>query len=566
MSRAKSVPASSPSWTLVVVLCLFVLTIALVASEEQASYSSTMWFARPAELPKDVFDLPYFDKYRSGGKLKVEAAQTALESLSDENLPMAQRLFDIFAWRAFVALNSPALANGQPDLGRGIGELGTGPLVWEFWQQPSNIFLPGGAEPKWANTPEHTMDHFKAGWRQTPSVNEGKQAFSGPLIDQQGHWVHYVSLVNRKEFDYLVDNGLYFLEGQEAFSKKNQVKLPVNTDSEYGAIEIKLAWKKLSPVEIASRRFLMRDLPVVSYHSSCSTPAGAVIPAHKSGNAADSETSERAPKETLGLIGMHIAMRTRSSPQWIWATFEQIDNTRLDPTSGDENHKLPAHPSLANPNNPEALVSANLLPEYNGPRCNDLPPNDWEEDSKDHPLPPVEVVRLIPPPQGTQEVNLEAQAFLKSKNSVLRFYELDGTQWPKHPKSPAVAGGEASAPESIIRKMPGEVVPVYLTNATMETYFQKGFQVAGPLEQDNRLSSNALTDSKMVFGTESCVGCHYSAGICIGFRKDTAGKLILDSKGNKIPIFGENGNDGLNGNANFSWLLQLEAKARDPKK
>jgi hypothetical protein len=62
------------------------------------------------------------------------------------------------------------------------------------------------------------MDHFKAGWRQTPSVTEGKQAFSGPLIDQQGHWVHYVSLVNRKEFDYLVDNGLYFLEGQEAFS------------------------------------------------------------------------------------------------------------------------------------------------------------------------------------------------------------------------------------------------------------------------------------------------------------------------------------------------------------
>jgi hypothetical protein len=97
----------------------------------------------------------------------------------------------------------------------------------------------------------------------------------------------------------------------------------------------------LSPAEVASQRFLVRNLRVVSYRPSCSTPADAVIPAHRSGNAADNKTSEPTPAQTLGLIGMHIAMRTRSSPQWIWATFEQIDNTRLDPTSGDEHHKLP---------------------------------------------------------------------------------------------------------------------------------------------------------------------------------------------------------------------------------
>lgn len=72
-----------------------------------------------------------------------------------------------------------------------------------------------------------------------------------------------------------------------------------------------------------------------------------------------------------------------------------------------------------------------------------------------------------------------AQAFLGSKGAVFRYYELDGTQWPKHPKSPAVPGGmpngQGSAPESITRKMPGEMVPVYLTNATMETYFRRVF-------------------------------------------------------------------------------------------
>jgi hypothetical protein len=91
----------------------------------------------------------------------------------------------------------------------------------------------------------------------------------------------------------------------------------------------------------------------------------------------------------------------------------------------------------------------------------------------------------------------------------------------------------------------------------METYFQKGFQTAGPLEQDDRLGPNSSVDSKMVFGTESCVGCHYSAGACISFRKG--------ADGTPQPIFGENGNGGDTGNANFSWLLQLEAKSKATK-
>jgi hypothetical protein len=68
----------------------------------------------------------------------------------------------------------------------------------------------------------------------------------------------------------------------------------------------------------------------------------------------------------------------------------------------------------------------------------------------------------------------------------------------------------------------------------------------------------------MVFGTENCVGCHYSAGACIGFRKDRGRKLLRDANGNKIPIYGENGNDGRTGGANFSWLLQIEAKSTNP--
>ena len=29
---------------------------------------------------------------------------------------------------------------------------------------------------------------------------------------------------------------------------------------------------------------------------------------------------------TMGLVGLHIVQKTASRPQWIWSTFEQVDN------------------------------------------------------------------------------------------------------------------------------------------------------------------------------------------------------------------------------------------------
>jgi mono/diheme cytochrome c family protein len=109
------------------------------------------------------------------------------------------------------------------------------------------------------------------------------------------------------------------------------------------------------------------------------------------------------------------------------------------------------------------------------------------------------------------------------------------------------------------------VLPVFLVNTTMETYFQKGTQPAGALEQDDRLPADSLIpgkaiDNTQVTGTESCVGCHYSAGIAVGFKKDAQGNdQIVD--GHKVPIYGENGHFGKTGNGNFSWMLQIEASS-----
>jgi hypothetical protein len=549
------------SIALSVTLTVSLLTLASSYSTPPVAHSAEACLAHPSRLPKDVFDLPFFNQYRQpDGKLALAPARSALAFLSDTDLPAAQQLFDVTAWKAFVALNWAAKQDGEPDPSKGFTDTGT-PRVWEYWRQSSEVFRPQGKAPiPWLdNANTHDVDHFKAGWRQTSTVDQGKEAFSGPLIDQNGRWVHYQAFINRPEFDYLVKNELYNLEGQAAYTKQHTIAFPLNDDTHHGAVEIKLAWKVLTENEIKSGRFFTRRLPVVQYRPA-GTPANVTPKAHISGKPADNDNSPPSKVETLGLIGMHIAMRTQSSPQWIWATFEQIDNTHLDPHSGSPKHPLPKRASLSNADDPEALVYANTLPDYNAVGA-DGKLSDWDESK---PLPPVEVLRVVSPPPVTQQVNELMQAYLGSKKSVFRFYELVGTQWPRHPQAPAVAGGQGSAPESVIHKTPGDMVPVYLVNSTMETYFQKGIQDAGPLEQDDRVPFSI--DTTKVFGTESCAGCHYSAGAAIGFRKDRAGNYLRDANGNKVPIFGENSHDGLSANANFSWMLQIEAQSKEAPK
>ena len=90
----------------------------------------------------------------------------------------------------------------------------------------------------------------------------------------------------------------------------------------------------------------------------------------------------------------------------------------------------------------------------------------------------------------------------------------------------------------------------------------KGTQTAGALEQDDRLINAPPIDDTVVSGTESCVGCHYSSGLCIGFKKNLDGSDARDPDTHrKVPVFGENSHFGKTGNANFSWLLQIEARS-----
>jgi hypothetical protein len=477
---------------------------------------------------------------------------------AEGKIESAQREFDILAWKAFIALNWPATSSGDPS-GDKPTTVAETLRVWSFFRPSSTIFRPNGAVPaEWNASGTHasdeTLNKSKAAWRQHATVaQQNFEAFSGPLVDQNGRWVRYQALVNREEFDYLISNKLYNLEGQVEFSQKednNEVSMPINDGtSKRGAMEIKLAWKELGPND-DPRRFLTEKVNVKISEAS-------------------GDTSRTI---TAGLVGMHITMRTASSPEWIWATFEQIDNVRQnkkdDGTLSHANFYNPATPKAT----PNVLAPMNAVPD---PTTKQF--TSWYESLTKT---PVQLTRVKVPTQpnlndmdetlanDAMQLNGEVRGLLRAadKDTALQYYELIDTQWPVHPNLPAIAGGNGSAPESIARKTPGGMLPVFLVNTTMETYFQKGLQPAGALEQDDRLPPDSLKDGKsidntIVSGTESCVGCHYSAGIAVGFKKDAKGNYqVID--GHKVPIYGENSHFGKTGNGNFSWMLQIEATSK----
>ncbi|GAB4417921.1 MAG: hypothetical protein OHK0039_28850 [Bacteroidia bacterium] len=153
-------------------------------------------------------------------------------------------------------------------------------------------------------------------------------------------------------------------------------------------------------------------------------------------------------------------------------------------------------------------------------------------------------------------------------------------------------------PDAVTNKSGGRPVPAFLTNMIMETYFQgstmdpntlAALQAAEqnqtvfnlfvgngkkpvPLTQRsynvpqngfNALIGNQpafsqiqgfprdrdlINTRSLIFGTESCIGCHYSGSICIGSTMTTVG-----GKQQRQPVFGPAGA------GDFSWLLQLKA-------
>lgn len=219
---------------------------------------------------------------------------------------------------------------------------------------------------------------------------------------------------------------------------------------------LKATWREMTPADDASRYYTTRALVL--------DPAGpGVAPA--------------CSPRLVGLVGLHIVHKVAPFSEWVWSTFEQVDNVERGagaaPTTPISFNNGTGDPATVRgyANRPAAKVPP-LLPE--GQRV------------------PAQVTRLnaipdTPPGASTRDLNRAYQALLRG--TAWEHYQLVITQWPTNPRSfKTVEQGGIYPADS------GQPFPVAgCTNVTMETFLQSPVDAAGT-------------------GGNSCISCHYTAG------------------------------------------------------
>ncbi|MES2443812.1 MAG: hypothetical protein V4574_13355 [Pseudomonadota bacterium] len=362
-----------------------------------------------------------------------------------------QEAFDFNSWLTFAALNAPEAG----------GTAGAdAPTNWEAWQDLYSLMLPGGATPPpfgssvpppaicKGGTADTAVMRMISKTPVTPTLQvAGQPLNTGPLIDQNGHYVRYQILVNKPMYDYIVANNLYSKAGQQAFtgdiSFPEGATVDKTTKGTIGAIVVKAAWKVLDPAD--------PNDAAANFHVTKAYVYTAAAPGVK----------ESCVTETLGLVGLHIVHKTTAEPQWIWSTFEHVRNV--------PNAFGPA--ASGNYNFYKAGCSTTAC------KVNVAPPQPWNP-SVD-PFPGdyhSQIVRKTKyPGPAVRSAALWNGQFRPALGGVWQNYELITTQWPTDAKNKVDPDG---AP-----------FPVFAANATMETYVQNNVPLAG----------------------SSCMGCHGNA-------------------------------------------------------
>ena len=454
---------------------------------------ATLFAAAVAGIGAAVAAGPDFDANAPvplSATIPADVDPTVRDALLEKgDLLLAHRLFERQQWAAFVALNWPTDDSGAP-----LAAVGDdGDPAWSNWIETYQVFKPKGAEPDpWDGRhrsvplaeavqkplPDDTgpvgypelghrdarLLHNLSSTQKLNVATETDQAFSFSVFDQYGRPAYYESLINKVEYDLIVDNKLYEAGGLANYIAKNgKLTFPAGSfeGNKPGAIEVKVAWRVLDPAMDDFSRYLTQPAYVVS---------GADDPTWKA--------------VTVGLVGFHIAQKTETSPQWIWSTFEHVDNitvNRLHEITTADGTKRRLQASFNDAECEWCPVNVPVPPDENGVRR-------------------TQVTRLVPVPGETAALNDRMRAVLAEAGSKLQYYEMIGVQWPTYPDVQPQRG--AAFPGSVVNVSGGEPLMQYLANSVMETFSQVGNRPA------DKLPRSVTTSDRMTFGTGSCMACH----------------------------------------------------------
>jgi len=396
--------------------------------------------------------------------------------------PNSQANANCFAWQEFIALNWTGLPSScAADASVTAANFGnpqdTTPKVWELYKQDTDVFLPGAAAPTgWCSQSEVVPAKFRAESdadllssrgvskaepkfllatskdADDPQVKLSEYEQAGTngawLTAQSGIMALYEIRINQDEFSYIDQSGLYNAQIQQTFVMQPGINLPDGTSGNgtTGSIEIKASWLELDD--------------------------STQWPLYKTSSAWVIYPGSSTPKQvTVGLTGLHIIHKTGRSPQFIWATFEHINNA---PSTSDlsNNTLLPWYAFYSKACNPQ---TDHYQCTQNAQIGGATPSSPYFPHTPADPMSaPIQVVRQNPistnSTDNIQAINAWAQQLIASANpnSVFKNYQLVDVLWAQNP---ATIPAQAKVPLTSGNPQPNPTVEL-VANTTLETYLQ----------------------------------------------------------------------------------------------
>lgn len=417
---------------------------------------------------------------------------------------------DCLAWQTFISLNWAAdpAHPGQPDTSVPWSLFGVVrdpvPKVWETYLEAGEVFDPdNNGKITWRDkrSPVLKLSALSELGDIDLSLSSIAQAGDGKwLTNQMGGLTYYEVRLNEDEFDFITQNvfdgnDLTTFAGQAACAAagtagKGGFNLPgggggsptsvldttcagapTTYGTNVGAIEIKAAWTALPSDHSLDYRYLTAEANITDPYGNKQTA-------------------------TVGLVGLHIIHKMPGAQQFVWSTFEQIDNTPNQSGNTVTPPNLPANPNQITPPPPYMYYSANCDPTTNPYKCqpNALPGKPC--DSSGSPVgcdpysAPIQTTRIVAVDTIANNVTGGVWSMLPEK-SVFNYYRLINVQWPQQ-STPVPPGAiVCKSGQTSVNCVPaGNITPSansgIVANTTLETYQQ---------------SSNA------------CMNCHQNAPI-----------------------------------------------------
>ncbi len=268
--------------------------------------------------------------------------------------------------------------------------------------------------------------------RGEPQINQAGD--NGILIDQQGHAVYYAIHINQVYFNFIVAQQYY--DPNILRRASPVVSFPV------GTLEIKSSWRLVNEGEDTSTFYTTSAIlePFEETH-------GTVVVGKVQGK----------KKQTVALVGLHVAGLVEGHPEFIWATFEHRGNAPILPPRMKMNSPAPVSPSNATFYTAGSAAAACNRPN-NGIVTIDPTTNQLR--------PITQVVREVAGGGGgdtalVQDLNDSVHELLRSDTAVN--YDLIGSLWiTKGALQPDTIPGDPDQQQGSIR----------LSNTTMETFRQ----------------------------------------------------------------------------------------------